>query len=82
MPNHVHIVVFPSAPLWRITEAIKGFTATQANQLLGRSGQPFWQSESFDHWIRKRDELERIVRYVESNPVTAGLAPTEDDWPW
>jgi len=82
MPNHVHVVVYPSAPLWRITKALKGFSGKQANRILGRAGQPFWQPESFDHWIRNCDELERIVRYVEGNPVTAGLARTVAEWPW
>ena len=82
MSNHVHVVVFPQAPVWRITKAIKGFTAKQANQILGRTGMPFWQHESFDRWIRNRRELERIVRYVEANPVTAGLVGSADQWPW
>ena len=82
MSNHVHVVVFPHAPLWRITKAIKGFTAHEANRILGRTGQPFWQHESFDHWVRDRRELERIVSYVEENPVRAGLAMTAEDWPW
>ena len=38
MPNHVHVVVYPSAPLWRITKALKGFTGKQANRILGRAG--------------------------------------------
>ncbi len=24
----------------------------------------------------------RIVRYIEANPVSAGLAATPEDWPW
>jgi REP element-mobilizing transposase RayT len=82
MANHVHIVVLPKAPLWRITKAVKGFTARQANQLLGRTGQPFWQHESYDHWVRGRDALERTIRYVEMNPVSAGLVSNAADWPW
>jgi REP element-mobilizing transposase RayT len=82
MSNHVHVVVFPRAPLWRITKAIKGFTAHAANRVLGRTGQPFWQHESFDHWVRDRRELERIVRYVEENPVRAGLVGSAEEWAW
>jgi putative transposase len=39
MPNHVHAVISPTAPLPRITKSIKGFTARQANQILGRTGE-------------------------------------------
>ena len=37
-----------------------------------RTGQ-FWQHESYDHWTRDLVELERIIRYIEENPVKAGL---------
>ena len=34
---------------------------------------PFWQDESYDHWIRSAQELEEITAYVEDNPVKPGL---------
>ena len=80
--NHVHILIHPRARLSRITKAIKNFSARQANAILGRTGQPFWQDESFDHWIRGPEELEKIVRYIEENPVTAGLVKRVDGWRW
>ena len=39
MPNHVHILARPGASLERISRALKGFTARQANKILGRTGQ-------------------------------------------
>ena len=82
LSNHVHVLVFPRAPLWRITKAIKRFTAHEANRLLERTDRPFWQHESFDHWVRNRQELARVVRYVEENPVRAGLVGSAEEWPW
>ncbi len=82
MPNHVHVVIFPHVELRRITQTIKGFTARRANQILDRTGQPFWQDESYDHWVRDQGELQKVIRYVEWNPVKAGLAKTIEDWPW
>ena len=72
MANHVHILIDPHAPISRITKAVKNFSARQANAILGRTGQPFWQDESYDHWARGPEEAEKIVRYIEENPVTAG----------
>ncbi len=40
--------------------------------MLGRSGR-FWQDESYDHWVRDDEELERIVDYIAANPVKADL---------
>ncbi len=82
MPNHVQVLLSPHVPLPQITKAIKGTTARRANQLLSRTGQRFWQHESFDHWVRDDFEFRKIVRYIETNPVKAGLAQRPEDWPW
>ena len=82
MPNHVHMLILPHVALSRITHWIKGRTAREANLLLGRRGEPFWQDESFDHWVRNEREFHRIVKYIEWNPVSAGLVTKPEDWPW
>jgi putative transposase len=82
MSNHVHILIWPKALLPEITKAIKGFTAREANRVLGRTGQKFWQDESFDHAVRSEDEFYRIMRYIERNPVKAGLVESPEQWPW
>jgi putative transposase len=82
MSNHVHILIYPDADLSRITKSIKNFSARRANAILGRTGQPFWQDESYDHWARTPDETEKIVRYIEGNPVSAGLVPRPEAWRW
>ena len=82
MPNHVHVLFTPHAPLAKISATLKGVSARDINASLGRSGKPVWQDESFDHWIRTPDEFERIRRYIEWNPVTAGLAARPELWPW
>ena len=56
--------------------------AAAANLLLSRTGESFWQSESFDHWVRNAGEMSKIVRYIENNPVTAGLTTRAEDHRW
>ena len=82
MPNHVHILISPRTELHCITKWIKGTSARGANLLLGRTGSPFWQDESFDHWVRDHWEFEKVRRYVENNPVSAGLVPEPERWPY
>jgi putative transposase len=82
MANHVHILIYPRANLSRITKSIKNFSARQANAILGRTGQPFWQDESYDHWVRGGEDEARIVRYIEENPVVVGLVERVEDWRW
>jgi REP element-mobilizing transposase RayT len=73
MPNRVHLLIDHSAgPVSRLTQSLKRFTATQGNQILGRTGQPFWQDESYDRLVRNDAEFRKIAHYAEMNPVNAG----------
>jgi len=49
MPNHVHLLILPQVPVAQLMRWLKGSTAREANRILGRTGQPFWQDESWDH---------------------------------
>lgn len=82
MPNHVHVVMRPFQPLPLVMRWIKGSSARLANLVLERTGKPFWQYETYDHLIRNSDELNRVIKYIERNPVRAGLAQTIEEWPW
>ncbi len=82
MPNHVHVILEPRIALPHIMRWLKGRTSRVANRILGRTGKPFWQDESFDHWVRSQGELQELIGYVERNPVKAKLVDTEEQWPW
>lgn len=69
------------SPLARIMHSLKSYTAHEANSILNRAG-TFWQAESYDHWVRDEDELERIVHYIRGNPVKAGLVQRPERWRW
>ena len=73
MANHVHMLVLPKEAPSRFLKTLKGYTAREASRLLKRTGQPFWQAESYDHWVRDEKQAERIRVYIENNPVQAGL---------
>jgi REP element-mobilizing transposase RayT len=82
MSNHVHILINPHAPIPRITRAIKSYSAKHANIVLGRTGQPFWALESYDRWVRGPEEFEKIVRYIEFNPLKAGVVSAPEEYRW
>ncbi len=93
MPSHFHWVFQPlehwvnslesgkrlRTPRERIVHSIDRFTALRCNQVLGRQGE-FWQREPYDHWVRSPEVLERILLYVEGNPVKAGLVQSPHEW--
>lgn len=80
MANHVHVLLLPKVSPEHLLGGLKGSTAREANQVLGRTGQPFWQGESYDHWVRDAHEFEKIVGYIENNPVKAGFVTRPEDY--
>jgi len=81
MANHVHMLVTPTVASTKWLGPLKGYTAHQANRILGRAGH-FWQDESYDHLVRSGAEFERIRAYIENNPVSAGLVGAAEDFRW
>ena len=82
MANHVHVLLLPKVPPSRLLKSLKGCTAREANRLLGRTGEPFWQRESYDHWVRDAREWRRIEFYIENNPVKAGFVSRAEEYRW
>lgn len=82
MPNHVHVLLTPRVEVSKLMNGLKGTTALEANKILNRAGKPFWQDESFDHWLRRNESFPRFISYIERNPVTAKLVARQEDWPW
>jgi REP element-mobilizing transposase RayT len=82
MPNHVHLLITPAVELRKLTMSLKSVTAKHANRILGLTGQPFWQDESYDRVVRDETEFDGIRAYIEANPVRAGLAGEPGDYPW
>jgi REP-associated tyrosine transposase len=82
MPNHVHMLITPKIRPAEIMQSLKRYTARQANKMLGLTGSPFWQDESYDRLVRNDKEFERIAQYIEMNPVHAGLVAHPEQFPW
>lgn len=83
MPNHVHVVLepLPGQRLGRIVQAIKGVTSKRIGALRGLEGR-LWQPDYFDRVVRDIGHLERLRRYLEWNPVKAGLCDDPKHWAW
>ena len=83
MPNHLHLLFqVQEMPMARLlVEAWKGYTAKEANRILGRKGK-FWQEGYWDTFMRDGDHETRTRRYVENNPAKAQLVVSPKEWPW
>jgi REP element-mobilizing transposase RayT len=82
MANHVHLLITPLVDVSKMMQSIKKFTARECNKVLGLTGQPFWQDESYDRLVRDGTEFRRISRYIEMNPVNAGIVTTPEEFLW
>ena len=83
MPNHSHSL-FTRAEDWeleRLMKDHKSYTAHEANKILKRKGQ-FWMEEYFDRYIRTSEHFQNTVKYIENNPVKAGLCNKPSEWPF
>ena len=81
MPNHVHVLIKTKLnfPLYKQVQSWKSFTAQQANKCLNRQGK-FWQREYYDRYIRDEQHFFAVLRYIENNPVKAGLVVNPENW--
>jgi putative transposase len=82
MPNHVHFIVVPHrrnslATLLQRTHARYARRVNKRNDWRGH----LWQ-ERFHSFVMDEDHLLAAGRYVELNPVRAGLSVRADEWPW
>ena len=81
MPNHVHVLIATNAQfeLGRIVRSWKAYSAAKINALLGRRGR-LWAADYFDRYVRDQAHFETTKRYIEMNPVAAGLCDAPKDW--
>ena len=83
MPNHEHSLMtrLEDAELEVIMQAHKSYTAHQANKLIKRKGR-LWMVEYYDRLIRDQKHFYNALRYIENNPVKAGLCKKPSHWPY
>ena len=57
-------------------------SSPQASLMAGPSSNSFWADGYWDTYMRDADQERRAIRYIENNPVKAGLVRSPDEWPW
>jgi len=82
MPNHVHLIVIPHRldSLARLLRKTHSRYARRTNLKYDWQGH-LWQKR-FHSFVMDEEHLRAAARYVELNPVRAGLCQRADEWPW
>ncbi len=84
MTNHIHIVVEPGKDAKTLSLLMKGINGRQTayvNKLEGRSGS-LWEGRYKASPIQRDDYLLCCCRYVELNPVRAGMVSSAEAYLW
>lgn len=84
MANHVHLLLVPgddAAGLSRLMKALAARATRYRNKLEGRSG-TLWESRYKSSPVQTDRYLLACLRYIELNPVRAGLVADPADYPW
>jgi len=83
MPNHFHLALWPRADgdlsdymMWLLTAHVRRY-----HQHYHSSGH-VWQGRFRAFPIQEDDHLLCVLRYIERNPVRAGLAERAEHWRW
>jgi len=83
MSNHFHLVVEPDAAqnISRILQSLTVAHTWHYHKALGTSGH-VWQGRFKSPAVASDEHLLTVMRYVESNPLRAGLVTDLADYPW
>lgn len=83
MPNHIHLVLWPredgdlgTTMQWLLTSHVRRY-----HRHYGTSGR-VWQGRYKAFPIQHDSHLRTVLRYVERNPLRAGLVRKAEDWAW
>jgi putative transposase len=83
MPNHFHLALWPSGDgdlgrwmHWLLTAHVRRY-----RRHYGGTGH-VWQGRFRAFPIQEDDHLLTVLRYIERNPLRAGLVERAEQWPW
>ncbi|MCG9894872.1 MAG: transposase [Fimbriimonadaceae bacterium] len=98
MPDHVHLLVWPRSPSYRMAEIRNAVKQPFAREVLSRmeaeqdpilsrlqigTRRRFWQAGGgYDRNIVSRNACLSSIEYIHHNPVAAGLAEQASEYPW
>jgi len=83
MPNHFHMVVMPEhgEDLSRLMQWVMTCHVRRYHKHYGSSGH-VWQGRFKSFMIQEDVHLIMVLRYIDGNPVRAGLVKSAKEWKW
>ena len=83
MPNHVHLLVTPSheETLAKMMQGVTLCYTQHFNRRKGRTGR-LWECRYHSTAIDRDSYLWTVSKYIENNPVRAGISQRPEDYPY
>lgn len=83
MTNHIHLLLTPSAEnsIQRVIQHLGRQYVQYINKHYGRSGS-LWEGRYKGSLVPEDHYLLSCYRYIELNPVTAGMVEKPEEYPW
>ncbi len=82
MPNHVHLLIRAlETPISRIMQSLL-VSHTQRYHRCHKSGGHIWQGRFKSPVVQDDDHLLTVLRYIEANPLRAGMVEMAGDYLW
>jgi putative transposase len=83
MPDHIHAITTPETEGTSSLEYLRRFKGwcSREMRLAGWPGE-IWQKRSYDHLLRRDEDIPEVAAYILANPVRAGLCASPEDYPW
>ena len=85
MPNHWHLVLWPFED-GDLSDFVSWLTLTHTQRRHGQRGTTgtghLYQGRFKSFVVEEDGHLLTVLRYVERNPLRAGLVPRAEEWPW
>lgn len=81
MPEHLHVLLTPGeeTSLEKAMQMTKGGASFRIKKELLYQW-PIWHAGFHDRWIRDAGEFTAKKRYIETNPVAAGIVERENEY--
>ena len=85
MPDHVHTVILRHAKeIEQVVGHLRSRGTKQLNAESLRTDATVWAQKGWDVYLDTAEDIARAIKYVNNNPIKAGLAPQTWDFitPW
>ena len=85
MPDHVHTVILRHAKeIEQVVGHLRSRGTKQLNAESLRTDATVWAQKGWDVYLDTAEDIARAIKYVNNNPIKAGLAPQKWDFitPW